>query len=166
MTSKSMEYLENKIYYHSNRQRLCPGEFIEPGNYGRLVREAGESGPHWNREQVLERVRAEMFPNKPSRLNACFVTHDINTAKFYHRYHCAEGQLYQVMIVDRSLPWHIGDFNCVQPLPKVNKTMEQIAEAYWSYNLSTNIEGFPNLKCEEIVTSSGLKVVNILETNC
>ena len=43
--------------------------------------------------------------------------------------------------------------------------MEQIAEAYWSHSLLTNIVGFPNLRCEEIVTSSELKVAGIVETN-
>lgn len=154
-----MRLLENKTYFHSSRQQLSPNELVEPGNYGKLIFEAGENSPHWEREQVLEKVRVEMFPNKPSRLNACFVTHDISTARFYHAHQCAEGQLYQVNIVDRYLPWHLGDFNCVQPLPNLNKTMEQIAEAYWSHSVHTNIEEFPGLECEEIVTSSRLEVI-------
>jgi hypothetical protein len=41
---------------------------------------------------------------------------------------------------------HIGDFNCIQPLPGLTETMEQIAANYWSGSLRTIIEGYPGLK--------------------
>lgn len=147
-------------YFHSNRRILGIGALVEPGNYGRLVTQAGESGPHWVREAVLEGVRSKRFPTKPSRLSSCFVTDNIETALFYHRHHCSEGYLYAVEIDDPSQPTHIGDFNCIQPLPGRNQTMEQIAVIYWSGSLRTIIEAYPGLVCDEVVTASTLRVIS------
>ena len=148
------------VYYHSNRQFLRPGTIVDPGNYGRLVNQARECGPHWNRELVLEEVRRKRFPNKPSRLSSCFVTDNIETAEFYHRNHCPEGYLYTVVLEDSSQLLHVGDFNCIQPLPGRNETMEQIAERYWACDLRTKISEHLDMVCNETVTTSALRVVS------
>ena len=128
-------------YFHSNRQLLRGGALVKPGNFGRLVHQAGESGSHWFRETVLEEVRRQQYSDKPSRLSSCFATDNIETAVFYHGHYCAEGYLYAVAIEDPSLPVHVGDFTCVQPMPRREETMEQIAERYWRHNLLTNVAG-------------------------
>ena len=133
---------------------------MEPGSYGRIVTQEGESGPHWFREEALERVRSDRFPAKPSRFSSCFATDNIETALFYHRHHCSEGYPYAVVIDDPSQPIHIGDFNCIQPLPGLTETMEQIAANYWSGSLRTIIECFPGLVCNEVVTASALRVIS------
>lgn len=149
--------------FHSNRRRMCNGDIVCPGNYGKLVMEAGEDGPHWVREQVLERVRAEDYCEKPSRLNACFGTLSPEAALFYHQHHCSEGFAYLVQLVDSSAPHHIGDFNAVQPPPAghplANLTMEEVADKYWSNSLRFSIEGHQGLVCEELVTGSALRVL-------
>ncbi len=45
-------------YFHSDRRILGRGELVEPGSYGRIVTQEGESGAHWFREEALERVRS------------------------------------------------------------------------------------------------------------
>ena len=145
----------NVLFFHSNRVMMRPGDIVAPGNYGRLIAEAGEGSPHWHREHVLERVRAEHYPQKPSRLRACFTTLGIDTAQFYHVHQCPEGTLYLVTLVDFSQPWHLGDFNVVQPLPGRDETMEETAHAYRTNRIRTNVEG---VTCEEVVTGSALRV--------
>ena len=147
-------------YFHSNRRIFCSGAVVDPGSYGRIVIQNGESGAHWARETVLESVRSEQFPAKPSRLSSCFATDNIDTALFYHRHHCLEGYLYAIEIDDPSQPIHIGDFNCIQPIPGRTDTMEQIAEYYWSGSLRTNIAGHPGLVCDEVVTASRLRIIS------
>ena len=78
-------------YFLSNRRTLRDGDVVEPGSYGRLVRQAGEGGPHWFREKTLEEVRRTRFPTKPSHFSSCFASDNIETATFYHRRHCPEG---------------------------------------------------------------------------
>lgn len=135
------------------------GDIVCPGGYGSRVLEAGEAGPHWEREQVLEHVRRRRFPAKPSRLDACFATGAIETAMFYHQQHCSEGMLYHVAFVAPLQPSHIGDFNVVQPLPRSDKTMEEIADSYWAHDMHTNIEGYPGLVCDEFVIASALRIL-------
>ena len=133
---------------------------MPPGGYGQRVRNAGENGRHWVREQVLEQVRAERYPAKPCRLDACFATLNIQTAMFYHQHHCLEGLAYCVTLVDCSAPCHIGDFNAIEPPAGTDFTMERIADDYWSGKQLFKIDGCPDLVCEELVTSSALRVVN------
>lgn len=147
-------------YFHSNRRVLRSGAIVEPGNYGRIVRQSRENGPHWARETVLEAVRLAKFPTKPSRLSSCFATNNLDTALFYHRHHCPEGCLYAVEIEDLSLPIHFGDFNCIQPMPRRAETMEQIAEKYWNRSLRTTVAEYPSLVCDEVVTASRLRVIS------
>ena len=151
------------VYFHSNRRLFNNGALVEPGNYGRLVRQAGESGPYWFRETVLENVRLARFPHKPSRLSSCFATDNANTALFYHQRECAEGYLYVVEIEDYSLPAHIGDFNWIQPVPRRSETMEQVANEYWRHSVRTNVVEHPGLTFDEVVTGSKLRIVCRLE---
>ena len=123
---------------------------------------AGKHGRHWNREQILERVRAQRYSGKPSRLNACFGTLSPDAAMFYHQHHCREGLAYYVQLVDFSAPCHVGDFNAIQPPPpghSLRLTMEEIADKYWSGVLIFSIKGHPGLVCKELVTSSALRVL-------
>ena len=123
------------IFFHLSRLEMRGGDIVPPGGYGQRVRNAGENGRHRVREQVLERVRAERYPAKPCRLDACFATLNIQTAMFYHQHHCPEGLAYCVTLVDCSAP-------------------------YWSGKQLFKIDGCPDLVCEELVTSSALRVVN------
>lgn len=125
--------------------------------------QAGESGPYWVRETVLENVRLTRFPHKPSRLSSCFATDNAHTALFYHWRECAEGCLYVVEIEDHSLPTHIGDFNWIQPAPRRNETMEQVANEYWRHSVRTRVEEHPGLVFDEVVTASRLRIVRHLE---
>jgi hypothetical protein len=149
---------EAKVYYHCSPKQLDPGTIITPGNYGRILLQTGVVHPHWRRESVLEQVRIELFPLKPSRLNSCFLLTSLEAAKFYQSKNTKGDFLYTCEIVEPHLPQHFGDFNAVEPLPRLNYTMEEIAVRYWSYSLKTRVESYPNLFCEELLTSSSIRI--------
>ena len=150
--------------YHSTHQKLNAGDIIQPGNWGKMIYKTGESHSCWNREIVLEKIRQKKYPDKPSRLNGCFACDNLQTIEFYKNHFCPKGYIYEVEIVDTQAPQHLGDFNAVEPLPGLNLNMEEIADRYWRYAQKTNIQGYPELICSEILTSSSLRVIRSLPT--
>jgi hypothetical protein len=140
--------------YHANRLDLKTGELIHPGNYGRIIQQTGPSHLHWHRETILEKIRLQLFPEKPCRLNATFCCDSLQTAQCYKSsQHRSEDFLYEVELVDPAAPLHKGDFNAVQPMPRRSETMHEIAFKYWRYFLKTNVAEWPGVECSEIVSA-------------
>ena len=67
--------------------------------------------------------------------------------------------MYEVDVVDPKAPSHSSDFNVVQPLPGRPENMEQIADLYWKAALWITVSDKPNIRCEEFLSASPLKVV-------
>lgn len=149
--------------FHCTHLLLNSISIIEPGNWGRILSEIGATHPCWEREQILERIRAQLYPSKPSRLKSAFACESEKTIRCYKSVHNPQGLIYKVEVVDETLPTHTGDFNCVEPLPRLNKTMEEIAHHYWRYDLKTNVESWPGVVCSEFVTLSSLRVLEHIE---
>jgi hypothetical protein len=149
-------------FYHCTHLDLENGDIIQPGNWGRIIKQVGSSHPCWNREQVLEQVRLKFFSHKPSRLNATFCCERLDTIRCYKSKNCPTGFLYEVEIIDAAAPWHKGDFNAVEPLARRSDSMTEIALKYWRYSLKTNVEEWPGVECSEIVSASPLKVLRKL----
>lgn len=61
------------IYYHFCPTLLSPGSIIEPGNFGRIIRDVGDRHPLYQRETLYEEIRQRDFPGKPSRLKSIFL---------------------------------------------------------------------------------------------
>ena len=148
----------DSILYHSTHKELEPGSIVEPGNWGTKILEIGPSHNWWNSEQILERVRLESYPEKPSRFHSTFACESLDTAICYRSKSGPSNIIYSVMITNISLPWHRGDFNATKTLPR-HANMETIAELYWRYGLKTAIEEWRGVICSEIVTLSSLKVL-------
>jgi hypothetical protein len=110
---------------------LAPGSVVLPGNYGQIIRSVGQTHKHWHRETVLEQVRVQHFPDKPSRLASTFSCPTEDTARFYRTHLDPNSILYLVEKVEPDASEHRADFNVVQPLPRRPETMEQIADLYW-----------------------------------
>ena len=151
--------------FHCTHRELNEGDIIEPGNWGRIILETGETHPCWHREQTLESIRRSHYPQKPSRLESAFVCEHLNTIKCYKAKHCANGHIYEVELVNSESLQHKGDFNAVEPMPRHNANMYEIAHLYWQYRLKTNVQEWPNVECSEIVTSSPLKIIRRLSEN-
>jgi len=99
--------------YHCTHRELKIDDLIEPGNWGAKIFEQSVSHPCWDRETVLETVRAEHFANKPSRLRSTFSCDNIETIRCYRSVQCKGGFIYEVEIVDKELSYHKGDFNYI-----------------------------------------------------
>jgi hypothetical protein len=151
--------------FHCTHRELQPGEIVEPGNWGKKIMEIGPKHQCWAREISLEYIRIHYFSQKPSRLQGTFSCETIETIRAYQSRHVPGGFIYRVELVDASLPTHKGDFNAVQPLPRVNADMVQIALWYWEYKFKTSVEGWSGVECSEIVSSSPLKVLEVVSNS-
>ncbi len=149
--------------YHPCPVLLAPGSIILPGNYGRVIRQVGPPHAQWPREQELENVRQQQFPDKPSRLESAFACTSLDTARSYMNVPQVRGHfhsvLYEVEKVDAEAPEHRADFNVVEVLPGRPETMTQIAMRYWAANLWVRIADRPEIRCEELVTLSPLRII-------
>lgn len=145
-------------FFHVAPLLLAPGSVILPGNYGRVVRLIGPSHHAWEREQVLESVRAARYSEKPSRLACCFCFESPNTADFYRRVRAPNDVAYEVEKIEQDAPEHRSDFNVIQPLPGRSENMEQIADLYWTAGLWISVQEMPWIRCEEVLTASPLRI--------
>lgn len=156
--------------FHVSPILLSNETLILPGNWGRILNEyvVGKSDTTFLlRETVLEHIRATEFPEKPSRLHASFALPSLDAARFYKTYNHQFGVIYEVEIVDSTMPLHEGDFNLVQPKPgqRWMEGMERVARSYWRGERSTVLDsiGHPiQTDCREIVVGSPLRIVKML----
>jgi hypothetical protein len=149
--------------YHCNRLDLAAGALVSPGNYGRIIQSTGPRHQHRDRETVLESVRQTYFPHKPSRLNSTFSCESIDTIRYYKQRLSPQDIIYEVEICAAAAPWHKGDFNAVEPLPRRQESMAEIAFKYWQYSLKTNVAEWPGVECSEILSASALRIIAKLD---
>lgn len=149
--------------YHCSPAWLEPGSVIRPGNYGRVLKRVGPMHPLWLREQFLELIRTQEFPDKPSRLNSAFACQDLTAARFFRDQFCATGIIYEVEVTDATARTHVTDSNCVQPIPGKIEDMQEVARHYWAGDYWFDIEGQPGLRCAEMLVECGLRVVAEVE---
>ena len=89
--------------YHIASAILAPGSIINPGDWGRMLRlyQVGQADiTNLLRETILENIRSQEFPDKPSRLNSSFAPPGIEAAQFFHTYHHRFGVMYRVRLID------------------------------------------------------------------
>ncbi len=72
----------NNIYYHVNEKELQPGE-VKPPSYGHTVDGGDASDPE--AELLREKIRAEQFREKPSRLRSNYVFESLEEAKQFRQ---------------------------------------------------------------------------------
>jgi hypothetical protein len=154
--------------FHSAPIKLAPGSVILPGNYGRIIQATGTSHSRWSREVALEQIRTEHYPSKPSRLHSCFACTEEAAMRFYVSAMANKGPnlwplLYQVEKVEQDAIEHRADFNVVEPLRGHPATMTEIAHHYWRSSLWVTITDAPEIRCEELVTTSPLRVLRALD---
>lgn len=150
--------------FHCTHRELNEGDIIEPGNWGQEIERQGESHGWWHSENILEQVRQDNFPEKPSRLNSTFSCDNLESIMCFRSKSCPNNYVYEVEIIDDKAPKHKGDFNATRPMPRCRFNMTEIAHLYWQYKLKTKVEEWPNVECSEIVTSSALRVISRLST--
>jgi hypothetical protein len=145
--------------YHCSLAWLEPGSIIRPGNYGRVLKLFGPQHNHWLREQFLELVRKQEFPDKPSRLTSAFACENLAAAQFFKESSCKTGIVYEVEATDPEAKAHVTDFNCIQPIQGKIEDMYEVAKHYWAASYWLEIPGRPDLRCAERLVECGLRVV-------
>lgn len=159
-------------FFHLAGQTLAKGSVIGPGNWGRVIRQAGWRHNLAVREMALEAVRLARFPDKPSRLDSAFVFLTIDEAKRFRQsgtgfdFHV----LYRISLQDHSARSFITDWRLVNPQGDLRADW---ADTYWQgvseTGLAGNIPGTdwiavagptPN---REMLTESSLIVEEILD---
>jgi hypothetical protein len=94
-------------------------------------------------------------------MGSTYALTSLQTAIFYRECNNKNDALYVVRKLEPAAPEHIADYNCIQPLARRTETMEQIAHRYWRADLWITISERPDIRCEELVTSSPLVIGHI-----
>ncbi len=152
--------------FHSAPLKLAPGSVVLPGNWGRIIRAIGERHDRWHQEVVLEQVRAARYAHLPSRLDACFACANEEALRFYVRHANKDNPcppvLYEVQKVEPEANEHRTDFNLISA-NKPGETIEENAERYWRGDFWYEIAEAPGMRCEEVVTTSPLRILQKLD---
>lgn len=158
-----LRYGSRMILYHLTRNNLACGDLIEPGNWGRVLRQTGSAHHCWEREETLERIRLAEFPDKPSRYDAAFAFTDSRAALWWWRHERRNDRGYCVELADPSARFHVGDLLGVNPVQGVDASPEDAARRYWRRSAPTFLTP-DQIAISEVVTASPLRVVSLMET--
>jgi hypothetical protein len=138
---------------------LAPGSVVEPGNWGRILRNYGLSHPNncWMplREYVFEGVRLKSHASKPSRLTSLFLFETIQDAQEFQKVGARPFDLlYEVVLLNPSAAQHRG---CLNLFDNANQgtlaDLEARAEDYWTA---------ATVQRPELVCDSAIKILRRL----
>lgn len=130
-------------YFHVAPLILAPGSIIEPGNWGRVLGLTAVLSQQIYRETVLEAVRQELFPDKPSRLKSFFALESLADAIAYRNQNGPTNLIYEVEIESAKSGgnMHRGNYDRVQDFnAPVMQSMKQCAVLYWTETPTEKIE--------------------------
>lgn len=149
-------------HFHCASLPLARGSIIEPGNWGRIIRNAGWPHNLSGRETILEHVRATQYSHKPSRFEAAFFFDDENEALFYAN---SDGRqitmiTYEVELLSSAAPQHTADWRNVAASGSLDLKW---ASNYWSGQmLPMHADGKWNAACREVVAITAMKILRRL----
>lgn len=145
------------LMYHVSPILLGVGSTIQKGNWGRIIKKYTDKNANSTlfREYILEMVREEHHPEKPSRLDCIFLLPDLQSAWNYKRLMADWNIIYEVEI-DPTLVTHSGDYQKVIPMntPLLHQT-PQFAHSYWTVE--------PNPNFIEILYPDSVTITKIIE---
>ena len=131
------------VFYHWCPIPLKVGSVILPGNFGRIIRTLVNGGNNLLlREYIYEDERQRHFPDKPSRMESCFLCQDLNSALLFanpEEFDFNPTQLlYEVEIIYPDAPKHLAPIQFVGINPGANawNAWTTAAKTYWEWNPS------------------------------
>jgi hypothetical protein len=128
-------------YFHVAPILLDKDSRILPGNFGRLLRTYQQANDTLYRETILENIRAQKFPEKPSRLSAIFLLETLAEAQIFRQTCAPFNLIYEVEASLEGLAIHRGNYARVQPMHKpMMESMPIVAEEYWATPPTEHIE--------------------------
>jgi hypothetical protein len=129
------------IVYHAAPTMIGEGSIILPGNWGRMLRRHTEASSTLLRECILDSVRTQKFPDKPSRMTALFAVETLEEAIRYRDSNCPNNLIYELSIDTRDLTIHRGNYNFFMPPGlQVLDGFHQLADRYWSEQATEYVE--------------------------
>lgn len=146
----------NELLYHCTMRLLGPGDNVYPGNWGSTVLGTGPGHPAFYREYLLERIRQQGFPDRPSRMKAAFAFENRDYALKWKRAPNQSEYVYSVRLADGGTCTHRGDMTWIDAMSAYHTFdgVEECARRYWHGNpRSDNSTGF------ELVVAGALVVV-------
>lgn len=149
-------------YFHASRREYEPGAIIYPGNWGKAYHSYDPGrltdAASWlmlARELLMEKVRQELFPDKPSRFESAFICPTAGYLDQYLNSYNLNKRRYLVELVEPAKPSHVGDYTlCHWRQGMSYLHMSDTSIRYWSGEIDFG---------REIVTSSALRVLKLLE---
>lgn len=142
---------------------LSPGSVITPGNFGRVIEQYRPNSITGmaSRELSFEVARLRLFPHLPSRLKALFLFGSLDQARLYLNQHAITSVIYEVELVDETLPLFFGDMRLVRidfPSDDIAAIpyMINIGALYWNstHERDSNIE---------ILTESPARIIRMID---
>ncbi len=149
-------------HFHCTSALLAPGSVIEPGNWGRIIRNAGWNHNLSGRETTLEHVRQASFPHKPSRFDCAFLFDDENEARFYANSDGRQVTMipYEVELLDSHAAQHVGDWRNVAASGPLDLSW---ASRYWEGQmLPPHQDAIWTAQCRELLALSPMRIVRRL----
>jgi hypothetical protein len=148
------------VYHHTNAF-YEPGDLIQAGNWGRVIRGWGGRHKWFLKEALYESIRGREFAAKPSRLESSFTYKDRNFAlgKLDPNQHHL---LYEVRPADDDSPLHEADlhwiddafWNLRDPATGLGEALD-IARNYWTGTVHAAAS-------VEVVVGGPLRVVRLV----
>jgi len=132
-----------KTFFHAVSLPLAPGSVIEPGNWGRMLKNymAKQDDGTLLRKTLFEQVRCQDFPDRPSRLNGIFLG---ETAKglFNFLYEC--GRIHDIAYEVTLEQENARPFRTCYGLPTPDRplldALNKQARRYWQGENEDSLE--------------------------
>lgn len=137
--------------FHIAEAGFNPGDVIKRGRWGRIVINAGDAHTHYEREMLLERVRAEHYPAKVSRLDCVFAWPDFEQADEWHAKTWPErkDRMYEVVPAEPNPRYHCASWAYLSATDSLSA--EEAAHKYWSGFIAKGRPGELLLGCDVVV---------------
>lgn len=152
------------IFYHCASVKLGVGSIIEPGNWGRIINRFAYRHGLYQREMVFERVRQEIRPQAPSRMEALFACASLEEARAF----CSIEDVKTALIYECETLDDIAN-SFIAPLNAFNLKNgdHDMAFQYWNASIPisqmstapTNFMGVGRV-AYEVVSMSRLKIIS------
>lgn len=129
-------------FFHVTSHNWMSGDVIQPGGWGRQIRQFKPGGPKpndWNVvlwEVALETARLQFAAEAPSRMDCVFASESSVFAERFRDLYRPQSQVVAVEALDPQTTVHRGDFFLISrsqgPRPAYVDYMPVDAQSYWT----------------------------------
>jgi hypothetical protein len=144
-------------YYYACSYPLAPGSVVLKGNWGRICQLEPLSSRTLLKEVILEQVREQEYPDRPSRFESTFLCPNLESIHNFIRSTSRHYDLlYEVDLVDPDAVKFETDWSLLPPDNATITEAEDAARKYWRPQA-------PKDDAKEILVLSDIKIVRRLD---